>query len=79
MTARDARGRFTNVDTAAAERVLEAAVAEARRVLADAETFTVSDCSGRVVKHLRGHDIAYVREMLLAAGRSAELLMGRAA
>jgi hypothetical protein len=33
MTTRDARGRFTNADHAAAERVIEAAVREAVRLL----------------------------------------------
>lgn len=80
--ARDAHGRFTtaqHADALAAERLLERAVAEAVRVIADADMGTVSDWSGRVVFGFRHHDRAEVERILRSAAESAELLMGGAA
>ena len=77
MIARDAHGRFTtaqHADALAAERLLEAAVAEARRVIAEGDTGTVSDWTGRVVFTFRNHDRGYIDRILRAAGESADLL-----
>lgn len=61
MTTRDARGRFLTANEAAANRILEAAVAHAVHAFRTASAYDIAERTAR--------------DVLLAAGISAALLM----
>lgn len=80
---RDARGRLTtrqHADVEAAERLLERAVEEARRVMDGAPVMVIRSFreGGKILRGYREFDRGYVERVLLAATESADLLMRRA-
>ena len=76
MTARDARGRFVSEREHAATLLLEAAVAEAVRIVQESRATTeVADWRGFSMLTLHTYDKPAVEDLLAEATRSADLLL----
>lgn len=79
MSTRDNRGRFVNADTAAAERVLEAGVLEAIRLMRSGlYLMPVRAGDGRLIRMLKGVESDHrhlATRVLENAGHAAALLL----